>query len=235
MSSSNQSGKKKWEDGLQEQNRQFDTQEIQELFQEINLERPPKRRKLLRDILLEPASETEGLNSGHSLPCKRAREGPNIESSSISASHLVPIGVVGFDPLSSHPTILFCDAPANKRVASSSNTPSKRQKQAAFRDTRNNLEGARASTHQQLKFFDTCSSSDEDENDEEFISFMGPCPSQAEVIAIMKSGPIVTEAHVTGTLHSHLLDVHLDLPNHVTQEFGWSVSIAHPDSECDSD
>jgi hypothetical protein len=109
MSSSNQSGKKKWEDGLQEQNRQFDTQEIQELFQEINLERPPKRRKLLRDILLEPASETEGLNSGHSLPCKRAREGPNIESSSISASHLVPIGVVGFDPLSSHPTILFCD------------------------------------------------------------------------------------------------------------------------------
>lgn len=51
----------------------------------------------------------------------------------------------------------LCDtASANKRVASSSNTPSKRQKQAAFRDIRNNLKGSRASTHQQLKFFDTC-------------------------------------------------------------------------------
>ena len=77
----------------------MDTKEIQELFQEINLERPPKRRKLFRSILLEPASRTEGASSNHSLPSKRAREEPNVESNSISTSHLVPIGGVGFDSL----------------------------------------------------------------------------------------------------------------------------------------
>ena len=87
----------------------METQDIQDLFQSIDLGRPTKRRKLLSSIPLEPTSWTERVCPSHHSSSKRPREGPSIESSDIPVDQLVPIGVVGFDPLLSYPTILFCD------------------------------------------------------------------------------------------------------------------------------
>ena len=86
----------------------METQDIQDLFHNIDLDRPAKKRKLLTSNLLESASGTEGPVPTHHSPSKRPREGPSFESSGIPTAHLVPIGVVGFDPLFSSPTILHC-------------------------------------------------------------------------------------------------------------------------------
>ena len=87
----------------------METQDIQQLFQNIDLGRPAKRRKLVSSSPLEPVSWTERVDPGHHSSSKRPREGPSIESVGIPVDQLVPIGVVGFDPLLSYPTILFCD------------------------------------------------------------------------------------------------------------------------------
>jgi hypothetical protein len=84
------------------------TQEIQDLFQDINLDRPAKWRKLVGSISLDSATRMEGSNSSQLLPSKRPLEDHCIESDRFSPSDLVPIGIVGFDPLLSSPTIHFC-------------------------------------------------------------------------------------------------------------------------------